>query len=55
MVKAAQVFGDPLNSEHRVFRLNDTYVIWLILDNDGSLTEVDVGPRSYYTTEFPHV
>src|SRR5271167_4153503 len=55
MVKAAQLFGDPLNAEHRVFRLNDTYVIWLILDNDGSLIEVDVGARSYYTTEFPNV
>jgi hypothetical protein len=55
MAKAVQVFGDPLNAEHRVFRLNDTYVIWLILDNDGSLIEGDVGPRSYYTAEFPNV
>jgi hypothetical protein len=53
MLKAAQLFGDPLNVEHRVFRLNDTYVIWLILDTKGNLVEVDVGPRSYYTTEFP--
>src|SRR5260370_36805852 len=53
MFKAGQLFGDPLNAEHRVFGLNDTYVIWLILDTEGNLTEVDVGPRSYYTTEFP--
>jgi len=54
MLKAAQLFGDPLNVEHRVFQLNDAYVIWLILNTEGNLVEVDVGPRSYYTTEFPN-
>jgi hypothetical protein len=42
-----------LNVEHRVFRFNDAYVIWLILDRGGDLFEVHVGPKSYYTTEFP--
>lgn len=53
LVKAAQLFGEPLNAEHRVYRLNDNYVIWLILDTRGELFEVDVGPKSYYSAEFP--
>lgn len=51
--KAKRAFGDPLNAEHHVFPLNDTYVVWLILDNEGNLFEVVVGPKSYYKTEFP--
>lgn len=53
LTKASQLFGAPLNTEHQVFRINDDYVVWLVLDTSGELLEVDVGPRSYYTTEFP--
>ncbi|MGA2264198.1 MAG: carboxypeptidase-like regulatory domain-containing protein [Acidobacteriota bacterium] len=53
LAKAAQLFGEQLSVEHRVFRLNDDYVIWLVFDTRGDLFYVDVGPRSYYTTEFP--
>lgn len=51
--QATRVFGTALNEEHKVFPLNDTYVVWLIQDTKGDLIEVDVGPKSYYTTEFP--
>jgi hypothetical protein len=54
VAKAAQMFGDPLNAEHSVFQLNDAYVVWLIFDTQGNLFQVDVGPKSYYTTEFPN-
>jgi len=54
LVKAARLFGEPVNIDHRVFRLSDACVVWLILDKEGELFEVDVGPKSYYTTEFPH-
>lgn len=54
LAKAAQLFGHQLNVEHRVFRLNDDYVIWLPFDTRGELFEVDVGPKSYYTSEFPN-
>jgi Carboxypeptidase regulatory-like domain len=53
LAKAAQLFGNPLSAEHQVFRLNDDYVIWLSFDTRGDLFQVDVGPKSYYTTEFP--
>jgi Carboxypeptidase regulatory-like domain len=52
--KASQLFGEPLNMEHRVYRLNDTYVIWLIFDAREKLFQVDVGPKSYYSSEFPN-
>jgi hypothetical protein len=51
--KASQIFGEPLNVEHRVYRLNDNYVIWLIFDTQEELFEVDVGPKSFYSSEFP--
>jgi hypothetical protein len=53
LTKAAQLFGTSLNLAHRVFPLNDSYVIWLVIDRHGDLFEVDVGPKSYYTDEFP--
>lgn len=53
LAKAGQLFGEPLSEEHRVYRLNDNYVVWLILDRRGEVFEVDVGPESYYSTEFP--
>jgi len=52
--KASQLFGEPLSVEHRVYQLNDNYVIWLIFDAQGELFEVDVGPKSYYSSEFPN-
>jgi hypothetical protein len=52
--KASQLFGEPLNAEHRVYQLNDKYVIWLIFDAQEDLFEVDVGPKSYYSSEFPN-
>jgi hypothetical protein len=55
LAKAVQLFGEPLSEEHRVYRLNDNYVLWLILDTQGELFEVDAGPKSYYSTEFPNV
>jgi hypothetical protein len=55
LTKAAQLFGEPLNAEHRVYQLNANYVIWLIFDPQGELFEVDVGPKSYYSSEFPNV
>jgi hypothetical protein len=54
LTKAAQLFGEPLNAEHRVYQLNDNYVIWLIFDAKGELFQVDVGPKSYYSSEFPN-
>jgi hypothetical protein len=54
LTKAVLLFGKPLNVEHKVYRLNDNYVIWLILDTRGELFEVDVGPKSYYSSEFPN-
>jgi Carboxypeptidase regulatory-like domain len=53
LIRAAQLFGEPLNAEHRVYQLNGNYVIWLIFDTQGELFEVDVGPKSYYSAEFP--
>ena len=54
LAKAVQLFGKPLSAEHRVYRLNDNYVIWLIFDTKGELIETDVGPKSYYSSEFPN-
>jgi Carboxypeptidase regulatory-like domain len=54
LTRAAQLFGEPLNAEHRVYQLSANYVIWLILTPQGELFEVDVGPKSYYTSEFPN-
>jgi hypothetical protein len=54
LAKAAKLFGKPLSTEHQVFRLNDNYVVWLSFDTRGDLFQVDVGPKSYYTTEFPN-
>lgn len=54
VTKAEQVFGAPLNAEHAVFRLNESYVLWLMVDVKGSLIEVTVGPKSYYSSEFPN-
>jgi hypothetical protein len=51
--KATQVFGDSLNIEHRVFKLNEKYVLWLITDTDDDLIQVDVGPKSFYSSESP--
>jgi hypothetical protein len=53
LVSATRLFGQPLNAEHHVFRLNDTWAIWLIEDVNGHLIQADVGPQSYYSTEFP--
>ncbi|HEY2860755.1 MAG TPA: carboxypeptidase-like regulatory domain-containing protein [Terracidiphilus sp.] len=53
LAKATLLFGQPLNAEHHVFRLNDTWVIWLIEDVKGHLIQVDIGPQAYYSTEFP--
>jgi hypothetical protein len=52
--KATRLFGKQLSAEHHVFPLNDTYVVWLVLDTRGELLALDVGPRTYYTTEFPN-
>jgi Carboxypeptidase regulatory-like domain len=52
--KASRLFGEPLNVEHQVYRLNDNYVIWLIFDAKENLFQVDVGPKSYYSSEFPN-
>jgi hypothetical protein len=52
--RAAQLFGQPMNAEHRVYRLNGSYVIWLVCDVREELIEVVVGPESYYASEFPH-
>lgn len=54
LTQAAQLFGEPLNAEHRAYQLNTNYVIWLIFDPQGELFEVDVGPKSYYSSEFPN-
>src|SRR5689334_2559486 len=54
LAKAAQLFGEPLNAGHRVYQLEGNYVIWLLLDTRGQLFEVDVGPKSYYSSEFPN-
>ena len=54
LTQAAKLFGEPLNAEHRVYQLNANYVIWLIFDPQGQLFEVDVGPKSYYSSEFPN-
>ena len=51
--RAARLFGHQLRVDHPVFRLNDDYVVWLLFDTHGDLFELDVGPKSYYTTEFP--
>lgn len=53
LAKAVQLFGEPLSEEHQVYRLNDNYVVWLIYDRRSELFEVDAGPKSYYSTEFP--
>jgi hypothetical protein len=53
LAMAEQLFGPSLNAEHHIFQLNDAYVLWLIFEPDDSLSEVDVGPKSYYTSEFP--
>ena len=37
LLRGTQLFGEPLNAEHRVFRLNNTYVIWLLVDRNGDL------------------
>jgi hypothetical protein len=50
--KATQIFGNSLNLEHQVFRLNERYFLWLITDTTGNLLEVAVGPKSYYSSEF---
>lgn len=55
LAKAVQLFGEPLSVEHRVYPLNGNYVVWLTLDMQGELIEVDVGPKSYYSSEFPNV
>jgi len=52
--KAERVFGQSLNPGHHVFAVDDTYVAWLILNTNGDLFEVDVGPRFFYTDEFPN-
>jgi hypothetical protein len=52
--KASQLFGEPLNVEHRVYQLNDNYVIWLLFDAQEELFEADVGPKSYCSSEFPN-
>jgi hypothetical protein len=54
LAKAVRLFGNSLNIEHRVFPLSEAYVVWLLQDREGALFEVDVGPKSYYTNEFPH-
>jgi hypothetical protein len=53
IAKAAQIFGAPLITGHAVFRLSDAYVLWLVLDMNENLEEVDVGARSYYSSDFP--
>jgi hypothetical protein len=53
LTKAAQLFGEPLNKEDRVYPLNQSYVIWLLFDTHGELFEVVVGPKSDYKVEFP--
>jgi hypothetical protein len=54
LTKAAQLFGKPLDAKHRVYQLNDNYLIWLVFDTREGLFEVDVGPKSYYSAEFPN-
>ena len=55
LTKAEQLFGPALKTYNSVlaFRFNDRYVLWLIFEGQGSLSEVDVGPKSYYASEFP--
>lgn len=52
LARASQIFGPPL-SEHDVFKLNNRYVVWLVTRTDGTLFEVTVGPKSFYSNEFP--
>jgi len=52
LAKATQIFG-PRLTEHNIFKLNDRYVLWLITAQDGRLIEITVGPKSFYTSEFP--
>jgi len=54
LANAEQLFGNPLNVDHRVYPLGDNYALWLIVDGRGELVEVDVGPKSSYPTEFPN-
>ena len=53
LAKAVKLFGQPLNNQHHVFRINDDYVIWLLINTKGDLFEVVTGPKSYYKSEFP--
>jgi hypothetical protein len=55
LARAVQLFGAPLSVEHLVYPLNGNYVVWLTLNTQGELIEVDVGPKSYYSSEFPNV
>jgi len=49
VAKAEETFGPPLITGKAVFRLNEAYVLWLVLDTNGNLEEVDVGAKSYYS------
>jgi hypothetical protein len=61
IINATRLFGQPLRSERAnpserggpVFRLNDTWIIWLVEDGEGRLIEANVGPKSYYVYDFP--
>lgn len=43
LTNATRIFDPPLNAEHMVFSLSRDWVIWLITDKAGQLTEADVG------------
>jgi hypothetical protein len=44
--KAAQLFGEPLSPTYSVFRLNGSYVLWLVFYPQGELLEIAVQPIS---------
>jgi hypothetical protein len=54
VAKAEKLFGPALKTGDSVFafRFNDSYVLWLIFEG-GALSEVDLGTKSYYASEFP--
>jgi hypothetical protein len=50
--KVQRVFGEPLIRDKPVYALSDDYVIWILIDSQGTLLEADIGPKSYYTADF---
>lgn len=52
LARATELFG-PRLTEHDVFKLDEKFVVWVITATDGALLSVIVGPKSYYSSEFP--